>query len=73
MGAAQLAAWEKIAAGWEILREGRVYRCADCDAGVALAADGHGKDYTYTADDFRAHIVLHLRNRHPDLDPDKPL
>jgi hypothetical protein len=40
---------------------------------VELIADDSGRPYQYTDGQHRAAIVLHLRNRHPDLDPDKPL
>lgn len=68
----QLAAWERIAENWEIYRASgsRVIRCAACFKGVMLFADESGRRYRYTPDEELAHIVLHLRNHHQDLDPD---
>lgn len=78
----QLAAWEDIARTWPVsfdaqytdaMRRDRAYRCADCRKGVALALDLAGRRYQYTDEQWLALVVLHLRNHHPDLDPDKPL
>lgn len=73
LAAAQLAAWEKIAADWECREEGRVLRCAACGTGIMLTADGAGRPYRWTGEQALAMTVLHLRARHPDLDPDKGL
>ena len=75
MAARQLAAWEEIAVTWATyMTEGDpAVRCASCNAGIYLAFDRHGKAYQYAGSQIRAHIVLHLRTRHPDLDPDKAL
>ena len=74
----QLAAWETIADGWPVSLDSRageqaVWRCGNCGNGVALATDSTGTAYQYTAIQWQAMIVLHLRNAHPALDPDKPL
>jgi hypothetical protein len=66
----QLAAWETIAEGWPVSLEGDTWRCGDCGGPVALALDPAKRTYQYTAEQFRALIVLHLRTRHADLDPD---
>ena len=73
LAAAQLAAWEQLATGWECREEAGVLRCADCDAGIMLLADAAGRPYQWTAEQALAMTVLHLRARHPDLDPDKGL
>ena len=76
----QLAAWEEIARGWlvshdaqhnDALRRDRTYRCVECGKGVALALDSKGATYQYTQEQWLALVVLHLRNHHGDLDPDK--
>jgi len=75
MAARQLAAWDALAEGWPVSMDKRtgeqgVYRCGDCLKGVALATDRGGTLYQYSADQFRALIVLHLRAHHAELDPD---
>lgn len=69
----QLAAWERIADGWPELAEDKttVYRCPRCDTGVMLATDRHGKTFLYTHEQRLSAVVLHLRNHHADLDPDR--
>ena len=76
----QLAAWEAIARGWPVSHDthfndahgkDRSYRCVDCRKGVALALDDAGHRYQYTDEQWLALVVLHLRNHHGDLDPDK--
>ena len=73
----QLAAWEKLAEDWpvnEYRGDGTgqiVGRCGECDLGIMLATDGDGKRYVYTHDQWMALVVLHLRNHHSALDPDK--
>ena len=67
----QLAAWEAIAEDWPVSESDRVYRCGDCAGGVALATDMGGVRYLYTHEQYLALVVLHLRNHHADLDPDK--
>jgi len=79
--AAQLAAWEKLAEDWPVSRDAqsqlitpvsdRSYRCGDCGKGIALAFDINGVRYLYTDQQWLALVVLHLRNHHEDLDPDK--
>ena len=73
LAAAQLAAWEQLATGWECREEADVLRCADCDAGIMLLWDDAGRPYQWTGGQTVAMIVLHLRARHADLDPDKGL
>jgi hypothetical protein len=78
----QLAAWEALAEDWPVSHDAqydqssaishrdRSYRCGDCGKGIALALDDQGKRYLYTDQQWRALVVLHLRNHHADLDPD---
>ena len=74
----QLAAWEEIAAGWPLYGDrgpapgalSRVELCRLCDRGVILIRDEQYRPYEYTDEQRLALIVLHLRNHHPDLDPD---
>jgi hypothetical protein len=80
----QLAAWEAIAQDWPVSHDAQAggdytsghrdqsYRCGDCGKGVALAFDSQGRRYAYTDAQWLALVVLHLRNHHPGLDPDKP-
>ena len=56
---------------WTLRLDGPVWRCADCGKGVYLDRDELGRTYTWTAEQKTAQVVLHLRNHHPDLDPDK--
>jgi hypothetical protein len=75
----QLAAWEKLAEDWPVSHDAqytspasdRSYRCAACGKGIALAFDTQGARYLYTDAQWLALTVLHLRNHHADLDPDK--
>jgi hypothetical protein len=79
VAAGQLAAWEKLAEDWPVSYDAqyggpgsdRSYRCGDCGKGIALVFDDHGGQYQYTAAQWLALVVLHLRNHHPGLDPDK--
>ena len=74
IAAGQLAAWEKLASGWHLATdydEG-VIRCGGCGKGVMLLSDRNGTIFQYTPDEHRALVVLHLRNFHPGLDPDRP-
>lgn len=70
LAAGQLAAWEKLADGWDMQIDGEVLRCGECDKGVLLLSDPHGVSFTWDHAQRLALIVLHLRNFHPDLDPD---
>jgi hypothetical protein len=69
----QLAAWEELAATWPLVsvqRDGRqVMICPECGIGIWLATDPRGGTYRYTDEEKQAHIVLHLRTRHPDMEP----
>lgn len=73
LGEAQLAAWEAIAEGWQGDDDlTTVCRCRVCGLGIYLLTDKHGQRYLLTHEEVLAQTVLHLRNHHPDLDPDKP-
>jgi len=71
----QLAGWDAIAESWPVSLEGgsssdaNTWRCGDCGGSVALSEDGMKRPYRYTAEQFRALVVIHLRNHHEDLDP----
>lgn len=68
----QLAAWEQIARDWPLSLDAEgVGRCA-CGKGVLVWIDRHAKPYRYSHEQVLSLTVLHLRNHHPDLDPDKP-
>ena len=68
----QLAAWQAIAARWDWSPRGPVARCNACGKSIALTRDSQDRPYMYSDDQWLALVVLHLRNFHPDLDPDKP-
>ena len=76
LAAGQLAAWEKLAAGWETTdwrAAGTVQfvrLCDRCGHGIMLVTDRDGRQYQYSPDQELALIVLHLRSHHQDLDPD---
>ena len=68
----QLAAWEAIAEGWPLpIDPDGVGRCGRCGKGVLLWTDDQARPYRYTHEQVLALTVLHLRNHHVDLDPDK--
>lgn len=77
----QLAAWQAIAETWLVSHDAQYsgpscpgdpsWRCGDCGTGIALAFDSQGKRYVYTDEQWLALVVLHLRNHHAELDPDK--
>lgn len=72
----QLAAWQEIAATWPyVIRvedDGQqVMACGECGAGMWLVTDPGGVAYTWEPGQVLAMIVLHLRTRHADLDPDR--
>jgi hypothetical protein len=73
MAQRQLAAWQEIAASWGFTaaeRDGQsVIVCGECGMGMWLATDRAGSAYTYTEAEKQAHIVLHLRTRHPGMEP----
>ena len=73
LAAAQLAAWQQIAERWPLTLSagGRTRLCQSCGKGVYLETDEHGVPYRYTPAERTAHIVLHLRAHHADLDPDR--
>jgi hypothetical protein len=75
----QLAAWERLA-GQPMESEVPVIilRCDrplatgfPCGKSVAVLTDNYGRRHHYTHEDMLALVVLHLRNHHPGLDPDK--
>ena len=73
LGDAQLAAWQEIAETWPVaLDEDGIGRCSACGKGVILWLDPNGHPFLYTHEQVMAQTVLHLRNHHPDLDPDRP-
>jgi hypothetical protein len=66
----QLAAWEKIAAGWPAEDAQQTIRiCTACRKGIYLVTDQTGAPYVYTEEEILAHLVLHLRNHHLELAP----
>ena len=69
----QLAAWVMIAADWPTVIDERVVRCQACGGGIRLLKDVTGVMYQFDPAQVLALTVLHLRNHHPDLDPDKPV
>ena len=71
MATDQLAAWERLADGWAVEAAGRRLECGACHGSILLLTDRHGAEYQYTPDEHRALVVLHLRNFHSHLNPDK--
>ena len=71
LAANQLAAWERLADTWIWHEDNRVARCGDCGKGIFLAVDQLGHRYLYTHEQVLMLTVLHLRNHHADLDPDR--
>ena len=70
----QLAAWEAIAEGWQSHDDHTtVRRCLVCGLGIYLLTDVSGRSYLFTREQIMAQTVLHLRNYHADLDPDRPV
>lgn len=69
----QLAAWQQIAESWDLEETPTVLRCAACHKSVLLLRDRHKHRFMYTPGERLALIVLHLRNFHSELDPDRPL
>lgn len=74
LAAGQLRAWEEIAETWVIVfvpRDGELHAiCPSCDISIK-PVQRDGAAYIMTTEELRAAIVMHLRNRHRDLDPDK--
>ncbi len=69
----QLAAWQQIASAWPLYldaAEGHM-RCCACTQSVARLTDDAHKAFSYTAGDWLALLVAHLRQAHPDMDPDR--
>lgn len=67
----QLAAWQQIAGVWPLwldAAEGHM-RCAGCGQSVVRLADDSNRAFAYTAADWLALLVAHLRQAHPDMDP----
>lgn len=73
MALSQLAAWEAIAEDWLWTDDLDGYRllCVACGKSAMLLADSRHIPYRYTHEQELALKVLHLRNHHADLDPDK--
>ena len=82
LAGSQLAAWQAIAAAWPLVSARRaaapggpelvrVTECGRCGRGVMLQTDQAGREYRYTQAERLAHVVLHLRSCHEDLDPDR--
>lgn len=73
----QLAAWEGLARDWAtvaMLDPGtqlRHERCSSCWQSVYRITDEQGHAYRYTPEQKLAAVVLHLRQAHAYLDPDK--
>ncbi len=70
---AQLAAWQDLAQTWPLTldaAEGHI-RCGRCQQSVARLADDLGKAYSYWVRDWLAMVVAHLRQAHPEADPDR--
>lgn len=70
LATAQLAAWEKIADGWDGYEDGDQMRCGDCDQGMYRVMDDHQVAYHYSDGQRLAFVVAHLRQAHMNLDPD---
>jgi hypothetical protein len=77
IAAGPLAAWEDLARDWATFKvfdvDAGAYnmRCASCLGGIYRVTDPHGKPYPYTDADRLALVVIHLRQSHMDLDPDR--
>ena len=71
LAVSQLAAWERLAETWPVTEAGRRLECDQCHGSILLVTDRHGIAYQYSPTDYLALIVLHLRNHHPHLDPDR--
>lgn len=66
----QLAKWEDIARTWPVFNSPAGYvRCAYDDMTVWRTEDNHGKAYQLTDLEILALRVGHLRQHHPQLDP----
>ena len=73
LATSQLAAWEAIAETWAGQDDyTTVHRCAECGQGIYLLTSVAGVPYRYTREQVLSLTVLHLRNFHPGLDPDRP-
>ena len=70
LAAAQLAAWEALADNWPWNSDDKHAWCGRCGKSIALLRDRQARLYRYTDEQWRALIVLHLRNFHEDWDPD---
>ena len=70
----QLTAWQDLARSWSFAlaeRDGqRIMACGECGAGIWLITDTTGTEYAYDGDQKLGMVVLHLRARHADLEPD---
>lgn len=70
---AQLAAWEEIAMDWALVTAPGEHhaRCHSCGQSVIRLFDDRENIYEYSAEQRLALTVAHLRQVHPDLDPDR--
>ena len=57
----QLAAWQQVAAGWQLRLDHGHLRCADCEGPVLAVADAHGRPYRITGQMITDATVMHLR------------
>ncbi len=67
----QLAAWQQIAATWPLRIGDGHLRCAPCLGPVLAVFDANSTPYVLTPQQVTDATVLHLRNHHEDLDPDR--
>lgn len=73
----QLAAWEKLAEDWATVAlrdpgtEIRHERCSSCWQSIYRITDEQGHAYRYSDEQKLAATVLHLRQAHAYLDPDR--
>ncbi len=69
----QLAAWQQIAMSWPVAlsRIQGGLRCVDCDGLVTRLIDSGDIAYHVSAQQILDATVMHLRQRHEDLDPDR--
>ncbi len=67
----QLAAWQQIAMSWPVQVEQHHLRCRECKGQILTIADKDGFLYTLTPQHVLDATVMHLRQCHEDLDPDR--
>ena len=68
----QLAAWQRLAQDWPVHatdEDGQIkLACGHCGAGMVPLRNETG-DYHYPLQHFTNATVLHLRQRHADMEP----